>query len=75
MGLAFAVFSCCTSGVHARAGQVDAIVSLIREVTGARMYAFYKAPEQAQRGFFTMWQYSGKPGHTLRRLYIRWGAC
>ena len=63
--------------------QVDAIVGLVREVTGARMYAFYTAPEgQALRqrgllarvrGFFTMWQRSGKPGHTIRRWYIRCG--
>lgn len=58
-------------------------MGLVREVTGARMYAFYKAPDQAQRqgllarvrGFLTQWQYSGKPGHVFRRLYIRRGAC
>ena len=55
--------------------------ALIHEVTGASMYAFYKEPEGSSPrkrglfrrivGFFTMWQYSGKPGHNLRRLYIR----
>ena len=45
------------------------------------MYAFYKEPEGSGLkkrglfrrvvGYFTMWQYSGKPGHNLRRLYIR----
>lgn len=60
---------------------METIRALIHEVTGARMYAFYKEPEGSgsrkrglfQRivGLFTMWQYSGKPGHNLRRLYIR----
>jgi hypothetical protein len=60
---------------------VDAIVDLVQEVTGARLYAFYKDADAQRRkrrgvsgwvmGMLTMWQYSGKPGHILRRYFIR----
>lgn len=57
-------------------------MDLVKEVTGAHLYAFYKDPsgEQSRRRFpvigavkrtLTLWQYSGKPGHMLRRYFIR----
>jgi hypothetical protein len=66
--------------------QVDAIVGLVKDVCGAHLYTFFDDTEnegarQKRRGivwrvksFFTLWQHSGKPGHMLRRYFIRW-AC
>ncbi len=69
-----------TDGHHPCRWQVEAIVGLVREVTGAHLYAFYKDKNARpkRRGVLglaksglTLWQYSGKPGHILRRYFIR----
>lgn len=57
-------------------------MGLVKEVTGAHLYAFFEeSAKKKRRGMFgsvkgvlTLWQHSGKPGHMLRRYFIRW-AC
>ena len=61
--------------------QVQAISDLSHEVTGVRMYSFYKEEDEKRRkmrgplstagSVLTMWQRCGKLGHGARRGYIR----
>lgn len=61
--------------------QVQAISDLSHEVTGVRMYSFYKEEDEKRRkargplstagSVLTMWQRCGKFGHGARRGYIR----
>ncbi|CAL8466107.1 g5643 [Coccomyxa elongata] len=59
--------------------KVEAIVGLVKDVTGAHLYTFFEDHHKKIRrgiggrvyGFFTMWQHNGKPGHIFRRYYIR----
>ena len=58
---------------------MDAIVGLVKDVTGAHLYTFFDDHNKKKRrgvggrvyGFFTMWQHNGKPGHIFRRYFIR----
>ena len=61
--------------------QVQAIADLSHEVTGVRMFSFYKEEDEKRRktrgplgtagSVLTMWQRCGKLGHGARRGYIR----
>ncbi len=61
--------------------QVQAISDLSHEVTGVRMYSFFKEEDEkwrknhgllgSVRHALTLWQRCGKPGHGARRGYIR----
>lgn len=61
--------------------QVQAISDLSHEVTGVRMYSFFKEEDEkwqknhgplgSVRHVLTMWQRCGKLGHGARRGYIR----
>lgn len=61
--------------------KVDAIVGLVKDVCGAHIYTFFddaaKGPAKSRgvlgrmKRFLTLWQHSGKPGHMLRRYFIR----
>lgn len=63
------------------AGQVKAISDLSHEVTGVRMYSFFKEEDEkwqknhgplvSVKHALTMWQRCGKLGHGGRRAYIR----
>ena len=69
--------------------QVQAISDLSHEVTGVRMYSFYKEDDEKRRktrgplstagSLLTSWQRCGKLGHGARRGYIRqavaWRSC
>ncbi|CAL5228490.1 g11635 [Coccomyxa viridis] len=61
--------------------KVQAISDLSHEVTGVRMYSFFKEEDEkwrknhgllgSVRHALTLWQRCGKPGHGARRGYIR----
>ncbi|CAK0786003.1 hypothetical protein CVIRNUC_009216 [Coccomyxa viridis] len=65
----------------AERAKVQAISDLSHEVTGVRMYSFYKEEDEKRRkargplstagSVLTMWQRCGKFGHGARRGYIR----
>ena len=64
--------------------QVQAISDLSHEVTGVRMYSFYREEDEKRRKTsgplgsvrhaLTLWQRCGGLGHGARRGYIRWAS-
>lgn len=64
---------------------MQAISDLSHEVTGVRMYSFYKEDDERSRKTrgplgtvrhaLTLWQRCGGLGHGARRGYIRWASC